>query len=161
MKPDPATDPTSPTAPEHHPPRPFAGGYHLAALLTVAYVNSLPFLCRLPSEADWVLMHWPSSRSAQILTIAVNSIPAIPLLLTVYLSRSSKLPLAACFVATSWTLVHFHRPFGSHPDAQDAIALLFIPVYAAIAGVGATALGSIVHLLVPRNRARLRAYLRN
>jgi hypothetical protein len=98
--------------------------------LLVVFGFALPYLARLPRGAAWLQQYTHLSGLAGFLFLsAFNAIPVIAMLaLTfVYRKRSSALfPAAAGFAFLGW----HHAQLDLSADAQAAIALIFIPIYA-------------------------------
>ena len=102
----------------------------LVRCLLVVVGFALPYLARLPRGAAWLQQYTHlSGLSGFLFLSAFNAIPVIAMLaLTfVYRKRSSALfPAAAGFAFLGW----HHAQLDLSADAQAAIALIFIPIYA-------------------------------
>ena len=103
-----------------------------ASALILAYINLLPYLCRLHRGVDWAAQYLPDSDGSVpglLFLHAFASLPAIPLILALWVGKRARWALAGSFLVATVLLVHWHHDYDLASDAQAAIGLLFIPMY--------------------------------
>jgi hypothetical protein len=99
------------------------------------FVNILPYACRLYRGAQWAGQYLPDSEHLFIGLLffqAFASIPAIPLILALWLGKRGQWALVFSFLATTVGLVAMHHDYDLASDAQAAIGLIAIPIFVAI-----------------------------
>lgn len=109
----------------------------------------LPYLARLPGGLDWLAQYTAGGLGGALLLSGFNAIAwgAIVAISVAYRHAASVLaPALAGFVPLAWA----HASLDLASDAQAAIALVFIPVYALLP----IAVGGVVGGVIDR---RLRA----
>jgi len=111
------------------------------------YVNLVPYMCRLWRGLDWVAQYLPDKGHpifGLLFFGAFASLPATPLIATYLRRRRNPVTFVISVIIATVLLSYWHHNYDLASDAQAAIGLVFIPIYAAvITGVGAAILGGI------------------
>jgi len=116
----------------------------LASILVLAYVNALPYACRLYRGLDWAAQYLPDREHFLIGMIffqAFASLPAIPIIATIWLGRMGRIALVLSLLTATSFLVFWHHDYDVASDAQAAIGLIVIPILACGPTVLAAAVG--------------------
>jgi hypothetical protein len=117
----------------------------------------LPLLSRLPRGMDWVAQYFPDKGHVLIGILFFGGcalVPAVVVLVAFLVSRGPRYwPGSLAAVAAWGLLVYFHHDNDLAADAQSALTLIFIPLYAAAIAAGAGALGVVVQALAKKRGA--------
>jgi hypothetical protein len=132
----------------------------IGSVLILAYVNLVPYACRLWRGLDWVAQYFPFTAEGPILItllgvillVAFASLPAIPLSAAFLLRKWIPITFFLSIIVATTLLGFWHHDYDLASDAQAAIGLFFIPIYttmltSVIAGISGT-----IEYLVRRNR---------
>ena len=115
--------------------------------IILAAVNLIPFVCRLWRGPGWVAQYFPDADRlvpGVLFFAGFASLPAVPLIAAFLFRRWVPVTFRVSAFAATGLLVFWHHNYDLASDAQAAIGLVFIPIYAAvITGVGAAILGGI------------------
>jgi hypothetical protein len=134
----------------------------IGSMVILAYVNLVPYACRLWRGLDWVAQYLPcpdefpslNALLAIIFFAAFASLPAIPLIVAFLLRKWIPITFFLSIIVATTLLGFWHHDYDLASDAQAAIGLVFIPIFAAmITSVVAGIIGTI-EFLVRRNRER-------
>jgi hypothetical protein len=116
----------------------------------------LPLLSRLPRGMDWVAQYYPDKGYVLIAILFFGGcalVPAIVVLVAFLVSRGPRYwPGLFASLAAWGLLIYWHHDNDLAADAQSALTLIFIPLYAAAIAAVAALLGWIVQFLSGRNR---------
>jgi hypothetical protein len=112
----------------------------ISSFIILAYVNIVPYACRLWRGLDWVAQYFPCSNNDPILMtllwiiffIAFASLPAIPLVVVFLLRKRIPVTFVLSIIFATTLLGYWHHDYDLASDAQAAIGLLFIPILATI-----------------------------
>ena len=107
----------------------------VGALALVFYVNLLPYACRLYRGIDWATQYLPDKGHllpGLLLFGGFASLPAIPLVALFWLRKHLPFTFSTASLVTPGLLVAWHHNYDLAADAQAAIGLIFIPIYAAL-----------------------------
>lgn len=125
----------------------------------VFYVNLLPYACRLYRGIDWAAQYIPDTGHVLFGLLFFGgfaSLPALPLIAMFWLRKRLPITFAiACLVATG-LLVAWHHNYDLAADAQAAIGLVFIPIYAALLTGLAAGITAVVELIIKKVHVRMR-----
>ncbi|KEZ98708.1 membrane protein [Xanthomonas vasicola pv. vasculorum NCPPB 895] len=108
----------------------------------------LPYAARLPFGLEWLQQYTDTGAGGWLLLVAFNAIAWGALLGISFLYRRPIALLVPCLIgfgALAWA----HATLDLHADAQSALALIFIPIYALLPNAVGGALG---YLLDQRRR---------
>lgn len=131
----------------------------VGAIVLLLYVNLLPYACRLYRGVDWAFQYLPDNThflSSMLFFGGFASLPAFPLIALFWLRK--RLPITfviACLVATG-LLVAWHHNYDLAADAQAAIGLVFIPIFAALLTGLAAGITAVVELIIKKVHVRMR-----
>lgn len=116
----------------------------------------LPLLSRLPRGMDWVAQYYPDKGYLLIAILFFGGcalIPALVVLVAFLVSRGPRFWPGLFATVTAWVmLIYWHHDNDLAADAQSALTLIFIPLYAAAIAAVAAVLGWIVQLIAGKNR---------
>jgi hypothetical protein len=117
----------------------------------------LPLLSRLPRGMDWVAQYYPDKGYLLIAILFFGGCALVPALVVLVAFLCSRGPrywpgLFASLVAWAM-LIYWHHDNDLAADAQSALTLIFIPLYAAAIAAVAALLGWIVQFVAEKNRA--------
>ncbi|GEM_PF-1330413 len=116
----------------------------------------LPLLSRLPRGMDWVAQYYPDKGYVLIGILFFGGcalVPALVVLVAFLFSRGPCYwPGLFATVAAWGLLIYFHHDNDLAADAQSALTLIFIPLYAAAIAAVAALLGWIAQWLAGKNR---------
>lgn len=103
----------------------------IAALLCIA----MPFLSRLPGGFDWVAQYLPDKGRFLVVALLMGAFALVPAIVVFFAALLSKPPfyfpvLFSTLVALAM-LGYWHHDNDLVADAQAAISLAIIPIYAA------------------------------
>jgi hypothetical protein len=114
-------------------------------LLAGSLCLAIPVLSRLPRGSDWVAQYLPDEGhfiSGTLLIGAFAMIPAIIVFFTALISKSPLfLPVVISTLTTITMLAYCHHNNDLAADAQAAISLIIIPIYAACFAIVGGAVG--------------------
>ena len=105
----------------------------VASILVFVYINLLPYLCRLCGGPGWAAQYLPDREyflSGLIFLQSFASLPAIPIIAAIWLGRVGRVALVLSLLTATAFLVFWHHDYDLSADAQAAIGLIFIPIYA-------------------------------
>ncbi|MBP84992.1 MAG: hypothetical protein CMO61_14210 [Verrucomicrobiales bacterium] len=106
---------------------------------------AIPFLSRLPRGSDWVAQYLPDEGhfiSGTLLFGAFAIIPAIVVFTAALISKSPfYLPVVISALTAIAMLAYWHHDNDLAADAQAAISLIFIPIFAACFAIVGGAVG--------------------
>ena len=113
----------------------------VGAIVLLFYVNLLPYACRLYRGAEWAAQYLPDkghTLSGLLFFGGFASLPALPLIASFWLRKHLPFTFLTAGLVATVLLVAWHHNYDLAADAQAAIGLVFIPIYAAlITGVAA------------------------
>lgn len=127
----------------------------LGSAIIVVYTNVVPCFCRLWRGVEWVAQYLPDEGhriSGLIFFGGFASLPAIPLVSAFLLRKRIPVTLFVSIMVTTALLVYWHQDYDLRSDAQAAIGLIFIPMYAAAITAIVTGLFGVIEFLIRRNR---------
>lgn len=117
----------------------------------------LPLLSRLPRGMDWVAQYYPDKGYVLIAILFFGGcalVPAIVVLVAFLVSRGPRYwPGLFASLAAWGLLVYFHHDNDLAADAQSALTLIFIPLFAAAIAAVAALLGWILQFVAGRSRS--------
>jgi len=123
------------------------------SLLALVYVNVLPYLSRLWGGLDWVAQYLPDHGIASVGMLffhAFYSLPAIPLIISIWTSKTSRAPWVSTLAVVTILTVMANATYDLASDAQAAIGLIFFPFFIMLLGFVALGIGGYIQ----RVRAR-------
>jgi hypothetical protein len=128
----------------------------ISSFIIVAYVNIVPYACRLWRGLDWVAQYLPDNKDhliSGLLFVGIfASLPAIPLIVVFLLRKWIPITFALSIICATTLLCLWHHNYDLASDAQAAIGLMFIPIFATVlTSVGAGIIG-IIEFLVRRRK---------
>jgi len=119
----------------------------IGSVALVVYVNLVPYACRIWRGLDWVAQYLPDEGhliSGLLFFGGFASLVAVPLIVTFLLRKKIPITFVASIIVATALLSFWHHNYDLASDAQAAIGLIFIPMYAAkITGVIAVIFGII------------------
>jgi len=129
----------------------------ISSFIIVAYVNIVPYACRLWRGLDWVAQYLPDNKDHLILGLIFvgifASLPAIPLIGVFLLRKWIPVTCVLSIICATTLLCLWHHNYDLASDAQAAIGLVFIPIFATVlTSVGAGIIGTIEFLLRRRKK---------
>lgn len=110
----------------------------------------LPYAARLPHGIEWLHQYTDMDLGGWLFFLALNSIAWGAILAISFMYRRPVSLIAPCLLGFGF-LVWAHSTLDLRADAQAAIALIFIPIYALVPIV----VGAVIGYIVDR---RLRRY---
>ena len=114
-------------------------------LLAGSLCLAIPVLSRLPRGSDWVAQYLPDKGhfiSGTLLFGAFAMIPAITVFFTALISKSPLFfPVVISTLTTIIVLAYWHHNNDLTADAQAAISLIIIPIYATCFAIVGGAVG--------------------
>ena len=117
----------------------------------------LPLLSRLPKGMDWVAQYYPDKGYVLIAILFFGGcalVPALVVLVAFLFSRGPRYWPGLFASLVAWAmLIYWHHDNDLAADAQSALTLIFIPLYAAAIAAVAALLGWIVQFVAGKNRA--------
>jgi hypothetical protein len=124
----------------------------IGSFIILAYVNIVPYACRLWRGLDWVAQYLPDNKDQLIsclLFVGIfASIPAIPLIGVFLLRKWIPVTCVLSIICATTLLCLWHHNYDLASDAQAAIGLMFIPIFATVlTSVGAGIIGTIEFLI--------------
>lgn len=123
----------------------------IGSVALVVYVNLVPYACRIWRGLDWVAQYLPDEGhlvSGLLFFGGFASLVAIPLVVSFLLRRWIPITFVVSIIVATALLSFWHHNYDLASDAQAAIGLIFIPMYAAnITGVAAAITGVIEYLI--------------
>ena len=126
------------------------------SLIILAYVNLVPYVCRMWRGFDFVAQYLPDKGhliSGICFFGGFASLPAIPLFVVFLCRKNIPITFVTSIIVATALLVFWNYDYDLATDAQAAAGLIFIPLYAAtITGVIAAITGSIEFLIRRRNK---------
>jgi len=115
----------------------------------------LPLLSRLPRGMDWVAQYYPDKGYVLIAILFFGGcalVPALVVLVAFLFSRGPRYWPGLFASLAAWSLlIYFHHDNDLAADAQSALTLIFIPLYAAAIAAGAALFGWIVQWFAGKN----------
>jgi hypothetical protein len=127
----------------------------IGSVALVAYVNLVPYACRIWRGLDWVAQYLPDEGyliSGFLFFGGFASLVAIPLVVTFLLRKWIPITFAVSIIVATVLLSFWHHNYDLASDAQAAIGLIFIPMYVAkITGVVAAIIG-VIEFLIRKGR---------
>jgi hypothetical protein len=132
----------------------------ISFFIIVAYVNLLPYACRLWRGLDWVTQYFPCPNEEPILIsllwiiffIAWASLPAVPLFAAFLLRKSIPLTFfLSKFVAIA-LLVYGHYDNDLTSSSTAAISLIIIPIEVAVITSAVAGVFGTIEFLVRRRK---------
>jgi len=103
------------------------------SVFVLLFINLLPYLCRLPHGMNWVKQYVPDSGLSLEWILwfhAFASLPSIPPILAALIGKKGTLAFILSLVISISFLAYYHHDYDLASDAQAAVGLVFIPVYA-------------------------------
>jgi hypothetical protein len=121
----------------------------------VLYVNIVPYACRIWRGLDWVAQYLPDQGhlvSGLLLMGGFASLVAVPLVVTFLIRKWIPITFVVSIIVATVLLSFWHHNYDLASDAQAAIGLIFIPMFAAtITGVVAAVIG-VIEFLIRKGR---------
>ena len=127
----------------------------VCSALSITYVNLVPYLCRLPRGVSWAAQYLPDEGRLVLGLLFFGvfaSLPAIPLIVAFVYRQQLPATLLVCVATVTALLIHWHHDYDLASDAQAAIGLIFIPIYALGLTTALGAGSAAVELLIRRLR---------
>ena len=127
----------------------------IGSVIILAYVNLVPYACRIWRGVEWVFQYLPDEGhrlSGLLFFGGFASLPAIPLVAAFLLRKRIPVTLFVSIIAATALLVFWHHDYDLRSDAQAAIGLIFIPMYAAAITAIVAGLVGVIELLIRRDR---------
>jgi hypothetical protein len=132
----------------------------IGSVIILAYVNLVPYACRLWRGLDWVAQYLPLPDEgpslikllAIIFFVAFASLPAIPLIAGFLLRKWIPITFCLSIIVVTTLLGFWHHDYDLASDAQAAIGLIFIPIYATMLTSVVAGITGTIEFLVRRNR---------
>lgn len=132
----------------------------IGSLIIITYVNLVPYACRLWKGLDWVAQYFPSPSEGSLLITLVGivlltafaSLPAIPLIAAFLLRKRIPITFVVSIIVATTLLGFWHHDYDLASDAQAAIGLVFIPIYATILTSVVAGITGTIEFLVRRNK---------
>jgi hypothetical protein len=121
----------------------------------LVYVNLLPYACRIWRGLDWVAQYLPDEGHlvfGLLLFGGFASLPAIPLIVAFLLRKRIPITFVVSIIVATALLSFWHHNYDLASDAQAAIGLVFIPIFAAAITGGIAAITGVIEFLIGRNR---------
>jgi hypothetical protein len=119
----------------------------MGSMFLLAYVNLLPYACRMYRGLGWVAQYPPDEghfAAGLLLFGSFASLSAIPLVAAFLLRKQLPATFFVSLVVTTGLLVFWHHGYDLAADAQAAIGLIFIPIYTAAITALATSAAAVV-----------------
>lgn len=132
----------------------------ISFLIIVAYVNLLPYACRLWRGLDWVAQYFPCSNEDPILIsllwiiffIALASPPAVPLIAAFLFRKWIPITFLLSIIVVTTLLGYAHYNNDLTSGSTAAISLVIIPVYVTVITSVVAGVIGIVEFLVRRRK---------
>lgn len=127
----------------------------LGSLIALAYVNLVPYACRMWRGVEWVAHYLPDEGhrlSGLFYFSSFASLPAVPLVVVLLLRKRLPVTFAVSILVATSLLVFWHHNYDIASDAQAAIGLIFIPVYATLITAVVSGFTAVIEFLIRRNR---------
>ena len=129
-------------------------------LITAAICLALPYLSRLPYGLEWVEQYRPDDgyfSSGMLFFQVFAVIPSIVTFLSAIVSRSPYyLPVLLASFAAFAFLILFHHANDLAADAQSALTLIFIPIFAAGGAILAGGIGLAIQEIWLKPKSAMR-----
>ena len=127
----------------------------MTSAIILAYVNLLPYACRIWRGWDWVAQYL----SAAPLFFAVfASLPAIPLIVLLLFRKVIPVTFVVSIIVTTTLLVYWHHAYDLASDAQAGIGLLVMPICAAVIAGVVGVLGGGLECFIRRQGKMIRTH---
>jgi hypothetical protein len=127
----------------------------VGSVVILAYVNLVPYVCRIWRGIEWVSQYLPDEGhriSGLIFFASFGSLPAIPLVSAFLLRKWIPVTLVVSIIVATALLVFWHHDYDLRSDAQAAIGLIFIPVYATLITAAVAGTIAVIEFMIRRNR---------
>ena len=127
----------------------------VGSVIIFAYVNLIPFVCRVWRGIEWVIQYLPDEGhriSGLIFFGSFASLPAIPLVSAFLLRKRIPVTFVVSIIVATALLFFWHHDYDLTSDAQAAIGLIFIPMYAAAITAIVAGLTGVIEHLIRRDR---------
>jgi len=125
------------------------------SVVILAYVNLVPYVCRMWRGVEWVAQYLPNEGhriSGLVFFGAFASLPAIPLVSAFLLRQRLPVTLVVSIIVATALLVFWHHDYDLKTDAQAAIGLVVIPIYAAMITGAVAGFSGLIEFFIRRNR---------
>jgi hypothetical protein len=131
----------------------------IGSVIILAYVNLVPYACRLWRGLDWVAQYLPfPDEGPSLITllgiiffVAFASLPAIPLIAAFLLRKRIPVSFVSSIIVVTALLGFWHHDYDLASDAQAAIGLIFIPIYTTILTSVVAGIIGTIEFFVRRN----------
>lgn len=127
----------------------------IGSVIILVYVNLVPYASRIWRGVEWVAQYLPDEDhrlSGLLFFGGFASLPAIPLMVAFLLRKRIPVTLSVSIIVATALLAYWHYDYDLRSDAQAAIGLIFIPMYAAAITAIVTGLFGVIEFLIRRNR---------
>jgi len=117
------------------------------AFLALLFMNLLPYLSRIAGGWAWVAQYWPDPGYELIGLLLFHSFystAAIPIILGIFRSRTSRLPWLLPLIVVTILTVLINHNYDLASDAQAAIGLIVFPLFTMMIGFPALGLGLLL-----------------
>jgi hypothetical protein len=127
----------------------------IGSVALVVYVNIVPYACRIWRGLDWVAQYLPDQGklvSGLLLFGGFASLAAIPLVVSFLLRKWIPITFVVSIIVATALLSFWHHDYDLASDAQAAIGLAFIPIFAAIITGVVAAIAGVLEFLIRRRK---------
>ena len=114
-------------------------------------VNVLPYACRLWHGLEWAGQYLPDGGQPWVGFLffgAFATIPAIPLIAALFLRTWIPITFILSLITATAALSYFHHDYDLSADAQAALGLVVIPIFAAGIILGVFVIAGLIELLI-------------
>lgn len=127
----------------------------IGSVIVLAYVNLVPYACRMGRDVEWVAQYLPDEGhrlSGLFYFGSFAPLPAIPLVVVLLFRTRLPVTFAVSILVATTLLVFWHHNYDIASDAQAAIGLIFIPMYATLITAVVSGFTAVIEFLIRRNR---------
>lgn len=127
----------------------------IGSVIVLAYVNLVPYACRMGRDVEWVAQYLPDEghRLSRLFYFgSFAPLPAIPLVVVLLFRTRLPVTFAVSILVATTLLVFWHHNYDIASDAQAAIGLIFIPMYATLITAVVSGFTAVIEFLIRRNR---------
>jgi hypothetical protein len=127
----------------------------VGSAILLLYIILLPYACRLYRGMDWAAQYLPDEGhlvAGLLFFGGFASLPAIPLIAAFWLRKHVPVTFILSIVIATGFLAFWHHDYDLASDAQAAIGLIIIPLYASILTALVVAVIAVVELVVKKAR---------
>ncbi len=127
------------------------------SIIGFIYIMLLPYLCRLPKGIDWAMQYLNTESFLMFIFgflffSLFAAIPALLLVFSIIFSQKYCFPFIFTFLILSVLIIYYNYNYDLASDAQAALGLIFMPIYATGFAFWGFLFGLILQIFIPRSK---------